>query len=74
MKTLHRSNARAHLSPNMVRMAKFKCSGGSRDASPLPGPTFLHFHAIFGKNWQNNRLAPPLGIPGSTTEMTQIVF
>ena len=24
-----------------------------------PGPKFIHFHAIFGKNWLNNRLAPP---------------
>ena len=30
-----------------------------------PGPKFLHFHAVFGNNWPNNRLAPPLGNPGS---------
>ena len=35
--------------------------GGARDARP-PGPKFLHFHAVFGKNWPNNRLAPPLGV------------
>ena len=33
--------------------------GGTRDARPPPGPKFLHFHAVFGKNWPNNRLAPP---------------
>ena len=39
--------------------------GGVRDAPP--GPKF-HFHAVFGKNWPNNRLAPPpLGNPGSAT-------
>ena len=32
--------------------------GGARDARP-PGLKFLHFHAVFGKNWPNNRLAPP---------------
>ena len=26
------------------------------------GPKFLHFHAVFGKNWPNNRLAPPFGV------------
>ena len=34
--------------------------GGARDARPPSGPKFLHFHAVFGKNWPNNRLAPPL--------------
>ena len=39
--------------------------GGARPSRP-PGPKFLHFHAVFGKNWPNNRLAPPpLGNPGS---------
>ena len=33
---------------------------------------FLHFNAVFGKFWPNNRLAPPFrlvppGNPGSTT-------
>ena len=40
------------------------------------GPNFLHFQVVFGKNWPNNRLAPPplelapppLGNPGSATE------
>ena len=49
--------------------------GGMRDACPHSGPKFLHFHAVFGKNWPNNRLVhpplglvpPPLGNPGSTT-------
>ena len=40
-----------------------KISGGSK------GPKFLHFHAVFRKNWPNNRLAPPpLGNPGFATE------
>ena len=34
--------------------------GAARDARPPPGQKFLHFHAVFGKNWPNNRLAPPL--------------
>ena len=33
--------------------------GGARDARPPSGPNFLHFHAVFEKNWSNNRLAPP---------------
>ena len=45
-------------------------SGGSKG-----GTKFLHFHAVFRKNWPNNRLAPPpltlapppLGNPGSAT-------
>ena len=49
--------------------------GGVRDACPPSGPKFLHFHAVFGKNWPNNRLAcpslglmpPPLINPGSAT-------
>ena len=49
--------------------------GGTRDVHPPSGPKFLHFHAVFGKNWPNNRLAcpplglapPPLGNPGSAT-------
>ena len=24
-----------------------------------PGPKFLHFHAVFGENWLNNRFTPP---------------
>ena len=50
-------------------------SKGEREGRAPPGPKFLHFHAVFGKNWPNNRLAspplglapPPLGNPGSTT-------
>ena len=50
--------------------------------TPLPGPKFLHFHAVFGKNWPNNRLAPPplglapppLGNPGSATEFSLLRF
>ena len=35
--------------------------GGSREREgPSPSePEFLHFHAIFGKNWSNSMLAPP---------------
>ena len=48
---------------------------GARGTRAPPGPKFLHFHAVFGKNWPNNRLAPPplglapppLGNPGSAT-------
>ena len=49
--------------------------GGARPLRPPSGPKFLYFHAVFGKNWPNNRLAPsplglappPLGNPGSAT-------
>ena len=34
--------------------------GGHEGRAPPPGPKFLHFHAVFGNNWPNNRLAPPL--------------
>ena len=36
--------------------------GGSRGSQRrrTPCPKFLHFHAVFGKNWPNNRLANPL--------------
>ena len=47
-----------------------------RGGAPPSSPKFLHFHAVFGKNWPNNRLAPPpLGLappplenPGSATD------
>ena len=55
--------------------------GGARNARP-PGSKFLHFHAVFGKNWPNNRLAPPplglvpppLGNPGSATEYKSAIL
>ena len=34
--------------------------------APPPRSKFFHFHAVFGKNLANNRLAPP-GNPGSAT-------
>ena len=52
-----------------------------REGRAPPGPTFLHFHAVFGKNWPNNRLAlpsglgaPPLGNPGSATGCDNIFW
>ena len=36
--------------------------GGEGRAPPPAGPNFFHFHAVFGKNWPNNRLAPPFGV------------
>ena len=49
--------------------------GGTQGTrAPPSGPKFLHFHAVFTKNWPNNELAPPLfleppfmGNPGSAT-------
>ena len=35
---------------------------GRRKGRAPSGPKFLHFHAVFGKNWPNNRLAPPFGL------------
>ena len=43
----------------------FVSSGGSKGARGMRAlsiPKFLHFHAVFGKNWLNNRLPPPLGL------------
>ena len=39
-------------------------SGGSRGRKGRapPGPKFLHFHAVFGKNWSNSKLALPSGV------------
>ena len=33
--------------------------------TPPPSPKFLHFHAVFGKNWWNNRFAPPYRVGAS---------
>ena len=33
--------------------------GRSRRAPPPYSPNFSHFHAVFGKIWQNRMLAPP---------------
>ena len=49
--------------------------GGAGTRAPPSGSNFLHFHAVFGKNWSNSMLAPPplgfapprLGNPGSAT-------
>ena len=32
---------------------------GAPGTRPPPGSKFFHFHAVFGKIWPNNRLAPP---------------
>ena len=40
---------------------RVKRAGAGRMRAPS-GPKFLHFHAVFGKNWPNNRLPPPFGI------------
>ena len=54
------------------RMYPFSFGSRGRD----PGPKFLHFHAVFGKNWSNSLLAPPPGLapplrnPGSATAIT----
>ena len=36
------------------------------------GPKFLHFHAVFGKNWPKNRLAPPSGVGTPSSEKSWI--
>ena len=63
-----------------------QCSGGSKGGrkgrAPPLDPKFLHFHAVFGKSWPNNRLAspplrlapPPLGNPGSATAVYLLVL
>ena len=35
------------------------------DVRSLLRPTFLHFHVVFGKFWQNNSLASPFGLAPS---------
>ena len=37
--------------------------------APSSGPKFLHFHAVFRKNWPNKRLAPLSGVRASSREM-----
>ena len=44
----------------------------SGDAPPPSGPKFLHFHAVFSKNWLHSRLAPPS--PGNPGSVTDVVF
>ena len=43
-------------------MIKLADQRGTPGTSPLPNEStfFLHVHAVFEVNWQNNRLAPPL--------------
>ena len=68
------------LCPKLMTSPVADLRGGVRDARPPSGPKFLHFHAVFGKNWPNNRLAPPplglapppLGNPGSATDLSSI--
>ena len=60
----NRNLDRASFFPHLTFLAiTFNNSGGSggrvpRD--PLPGPKFLHFHALFGKNWPNVYVGAPL--------------
>ena len=49
-----------HFYHKVTHMPSGGSKGGARDVCPPSGPKFLHFHAVFGKNWPNNRLAPPL--------------
>ena len=60
-----------------------RSKGGRRGRAPPPPRQlkFLHFHAVFGENWQNHRLAPPRelappprGNPGSATEFRLICW
>ena len=39
-------------------VADLRGGGHSQHMSPY-GPKFSHFHAVFGKIWQNSMLAPP---------------
>ena len=43
--------------------------GGREGRMPPSGPKFLHFHAVYRKNWSNNRLAPPSGVGGPLWEI-----
>ena len=82
----------AFANPNGCQLDKALADlGVIRDMCPPPpsGPKFLHFHAVFGENWPNNRLAhsplglahvslglmhPPLGNPGSTTVKVKVII
>ena len=35
---------------------------GREGCAPPPGPKCLHFHAVVGKKWPNNRLVRPVGL------------
>ena len=48
-------------------MAVVDLRGTRGMCAPPSGPKFLHFHAVFTKNWPNNRLVPPLGYPLART-------
>ena len=45
-----------HSIQTLVPVTDLGGEGGAKDALRLK---FLHFHAVFGKNWSNNRLTPP---------------
>ena len=54
-----------------LNLSKETVFGGS-SGSALPLPKFLHFHAVFVKNWPKNRLAPPLlGLAPPPTTVTE---
>ena len=51
--------------PNLFSQFAVFASGGSKGGAqgtraPTSVPKFFYFHAVFAKNWSNNRLAPPL--------------
>ena len=53
----------AHKKANFVQKITVPLAdlGGVKGTHAPSGPNFLHFHAVFGENWPNNRLAPPPG-------------
>ena len=58
---------------NLLTKGSGGSKGGRGTCALPPGPKFLHFNAVFRKNWPNNRLAPPpLGNPGSATERSKV--
>ena len=66
LKSSPSKSQRCNTDREKVKMVKFKClpvadlRGGEGRA--LPSPKFLHCHAVFEKNWPNNRSAPPFGV------------
>ena len=49
-------------SPSYLQPPAVKDLRGRKGRVTISGPTFLHFDAVFGKNWSKSMLAPPSGL------------
>ena len=56
-----RSNTNSLKWNKLASLVDLRAALGTRSPPPPPPVSkFFHFHAVFGKNWANNRLASPL--------------